>query len=108
MRVGIPSGRLSLPKVDQSRAILKHPRGGKLSPRYLGPSPILERMGSVAYRLDLPKGLTGIHDVFHILQPKKYYPDSEHVLNEEPLQVQLDLSYVEKPVKIIERIVKKI
>jgi hypothetical protein len=68
---------------------------------YLGPFSIFEIVGPIAYHLDLPDGLTGMHDVFHILQLKKYNPDSEHVLNEEPLQLQPNLSYVEKPVKIL-------
>jgi hypothetical protein len=85
-----------------------HPRRGKLSPRYLGPFPIMERVRLVAYKLDLPKGLTRIHDAFHISQLKKYNLDPEYVLNEEPLQCQQDLSYMEKPVKIIERSVKEL
>jgi hypothetical protein len=95
-------------KLTPSRGILRHPKGGKLSPRYLGPFPILERIGPVAYRLDLPDGLIGIHDVFHVSQLKKYRPDAEHVLNEEPLLLQPNLSYVEKPVKIIEKSVKEL
>jgi hypothetical protein len=94
-------------KSTPSRGILKYPKGGKLSPRYLGPFPILERVGPVAYMLDLLEGLTGIHNVFHVSQLKIYNLDSHHVLNEEPLQLQLDLSYVEKPVKIIERSMKE-
>jgi hypothetical protein len=58
--------------------------------------------------LDLPDGLIRILDVFHISQLKKYNPDAEHVLNEEPLQLQPDLSYMEKLVKIIERSMKEL
>jgi hypothetical protein len=78
-------------KLIPSRGILRHLRGGKLSPWYLGPFSILERVGPVAYKLDLPAGLTRIHnvfyDVFYVSQRKKYDPDSEHVLNEEPSQL---------------------
>jgi hypothetical protein len=93
-------------KLTPSRGILKHPKGGKLSPKYLGPFPILERVGPVTYRLDLPDGLTRTHDVFHVSWLKKYNPDFEHVLNEEPLRFQPNLSYVEKPI-IIEQSVKE-
>jgi hypothetical protein len=45
---------------------------GKLAPRYIGPSKILERRGEVAYRLELPVNLSNVHDVFHVFQFKKY------------------------------------
>jgi hypothetical protein len=79
-----------------------------LSPQYLRLFPILERMGPVAYRLNLPDGLTGIHDVFHISQLKKYNPDIEHVLNKELLQLQPNMSYVEKSVKVVEQSVNEL
>jgi hypothetical protein len=40
---------------------------GKLAPRYIGPFPILEKCGTVAYKFDLPPSLTGVHDIFHVL-----------------------------------------
>jgi hypothetical protein len=95
-------------KLTPSRGIFRHPKGGKLSPRYLGPFPIFERVGPVAYRLELPNGLTGIHHVFHISQLKKYNPDSEHVLNNEPLHLQTNFSHLDKLVKIIERSAKEL
>jgi hypothetical protein len=44
---------------------------GKLSPRYIGPFPILEKCGTVAYKLELPPSLAGVHDIFHVSQLKK-------------------------------------
>jgi hypothetical protein len=58
--------------------------------------------------MDLPDGLTGIHNVFHASQLKKYRLDADHVLNEEPLMLQPDLSYVEKPVQILKWSVKEL
>jgi hypothetical protein len=68
----------------------------------------LERVGAVAYRLELPDGLTGIHDVFPVSQLKKYNSDPEHVLNEEPLQLMPNLSYMEKPKEILEKSIKEL
>jgi hypothetical protein len=101
-------GELVFLKLSPSRGILRLSRGGKLSPRYLGPFPIFERIGPVAYKLDLPDGRTGIQNVFHVSQLKKYNPNAEHILNEEPLELQPDLPYVEKPVRILEKSIKKL
>jgi hypothetical protein len=62
----------------------------------------------VAYRLELPDGLTRIHDVFQVSQLKKYNPDPEHVLNEEPLHLLLNLSYTKKPKEVLEYSVKEL
>ena len=77
-------------------------KSGKLSPRYVGPYEILERVGDVAYRLALPPTLSKLHDVFHVSQLRKYISDPSHVLDVESLQVREDLSYEEVPVRIVD------
>ena len=64
--------------------ILRHylyGKQGKLSLRYIGPFEILERVGTVAYRLALPPSLSGVHEVFHVSVLRKYTPDPTHVVD---------------------------
>ncbi|GAV59055.1 Chromo domain-containing protein [Cephalotus follicularis] len=75
---------------------------GKLSPRYIGPFEILERIGEVAYRLALPPNLSHIHNVFHVSLLRKYMANPSHFLRVEPMQVHEDLSYNEQPVEILD------
>ena len=53
------------------RSVRRFNMKGKLAPRYIGPFKILERRGEVAYQLELPESLVGVHDVFHVSQLKK-------------------------------------
>ena len=53
----------------------------KLSPRFIGPFEILERIGTVAYRLALPPSMSGVHEVFHVSMLQKYTPDPAHVVD---------------------------
>ena len=75
----------------------------KLALRYVRPFEILDRIGSVAYRLALPPVLKRIHNVFHVSQLRKYIPDPDHIIAYEPLQIQNDMSYTEEPVQILDR-----
>ncbi|WVZ52013.1 LOW QUALITY PROTEIN: hypothetical protein U9M48_003109 [Paspalum notatum var. saurae] len=85
-------------KVSPMRGIHRFNMKGKLAPRYIGPFKILKKKGEVAYRLELPPSLSGVHDVFHLKKclrvPKKQAPL-------EGLEVQEDLTYTEHSVKIL-------
>ncbi|KAL0560316.1 hypothetical protein IC582_000717 [Cucumis melo] len=90
-------------KLSPWRGVIRFGRKGKLSPRYIGPYQITERVGPAAYRLELPIELARIHDVFHVSMLRKYIPDPSHVLQDQPVELKEDLSYVEEPVQILDR-----
>ncbi|KAL0561349.1 hypothetical protein IC582_001774 [Cucumis melo] len=93
-------------KVAPMRGVVRFERRGKLSPRFVGPFEILERIGPVAYRLALPPSLSTVHDVFHVSMLRKYVSDPSHVVDYEPLEIDENLSYVEQPVEVLAREVK--
>ena len=69
----------------------------------MGPFEIIQKIGQVAYKLELPSHLGGMHNVFHISRLKKYNPDPQHVLVTEEIQLHDDLTYKEEPVEILDR-----
>jgi hypothetical protein len=77
---------------------------GKLAPRYIVPYQIHARRGEVAYQLSLPENLSAVHDVFHVSQLKKCLRVPEEQLPMEDLEVQEDLTYIEKPTQILETV----
>ncbi|WVZ71001.1 hypothetical protein U9M48_019628 [Paspalum notatum var. saurae] len=89
-------------KVSPMRGIRRFNMKGKLAPRCIGPFKIVERKGEVAYKLELPSNLSGIHNVFHVSQLKKCLRVPEEQAPLEGLDVQEDLTYTEHPVKILE------
>lgn len=75
---------------------------GKLAPRYIGPYPIIDRRGEVAYQLELPTELTGVHDVFHVSQLRKCLRVPEEQIPLQMIDIQKDLTYEERPIRILD------
>ena len=82
---------------------MRFEKRGKLSPRYIGPYEIVDKVGEVAYRLGLPSELANIHDVFHVSLLRKYIANPSHILKEQPIQLKENLTYEEHPVEILDR-----
>ena len=95
-------GEQVLLKVSPAKGVIKFRLRGKLNPRYVGPFEILERIGDMAYRLALPTSLDGVHNVFYVSMLRKYVRDPEQIVELEPLNVQPNLTSVEKPVRIVD------
>jgi hypothetical protein len=89
-------------KVSPMRSVKRFNMKGKLAPRYVGPFKVITRRGEVAYQLELPENLSGVHDVFHVSQLKKCLRVPEEQIPLEELTVKEDLTYEEFPIKILE------
>ncbi|GJS96778.1 putative reverse transcriptase domain-containing protein [Tanacetum coccineum] len=81
---------------------------GKLNPRYVGPFKVLEKVGSVANKLELPQELSRVHNTFHVSNLKKCDSDEPFVVPLEGLHVDDKLRFVEEPVEIMDREVKRL
>ena len=83
--------------------MIRFRKKGKLSPRFIGPYEVLEKIIPVEYRLALPPKLAKLHDVFHVSMLRKYCSDESHILLVQEIQVQEDFSYDEEPKAILVR-----
>jgi hypothetical protein len=90
-------------RVSPMKGVKRYGVKGKLAPRYIGPFPILEKCGTVAYKLDLPPSLTGVHDIFHVSQLKKCLKAPVDIVLPEVAPLEADLSYLEHPTKILDQ-----
>ena len=84
------------------RGVVRFGKRGKLSPRFIGPFEILERVGTVAYYLALPSSLSSVHEVFHVSILRKYTPNPAHVGDWGEITVDTDGTFVEGPICIMD------
>jgi hypothetical protein len=90
-------------KVSPMKGVKRFGVKGKLTPRYIGPFSILEKCGKVAYKLELPPSLVGVHDIFHVSQLKKCLKAPVDVVLPEVAPLETDLTYAEHPIKILDQ-----
>ena len=89
-------------KVIPKRGVVRFDKHEKLSPRFIGPFEMLERIGTVAYRLALPPSMSGVHEVFHVSMLWKYTPDPAHVVDWGQIEIDTDGTFEERPVCIVD------
>jgi hypothetical protein len=90
-------------KVSPMNGVKRFGVKGKLSPRYIGPFPILEKCGKVAYKLELPPSLVRVHNIFHVSQLKKCLKAPVDVVLSEVAPLEMDLTYPKHPIKILDQ-----
>ncbi|GKG10026.1 hypothetical protein Tco_0338772, partial [Tanacetum coccineum] len=101
-------GNYVLLKVSPWKSVVHFGKKGKLAPRFVRTFEIIEKIGPVAYMLDFPEELDGVHDMFHVSNLKKClaYPTLQVPLDE--IQVDAKLNFMEEPVEILEMEFKKL
>ncbi|GJY25853.1 RNA-directed DNA polymerase, eukaryota [Tanacetum coccineum] len=90
-------------KVSPWKGVVRFGKRGKLNPRYVGPFKVLERIGSVAYKLELPQELSRVHNTFHVSNLKKCYSDEPLAVPLEGLHIDDKLQFVEEPIESLDR-----
>ena len=90
-------------KVSPMKGVNRFGVKGKLAPRYIGPFPIIDQCGQVAYRLKLTEWLSGVHNVFHVSQLKKCLRVPDPVQDFEDVELELDLTYAEYPIRVLDQ-----
>ncbi|GJX82348.1 putative reverse transcriptase domain-containing protein [Tanacetum coccineum] len=95
-------------RIQVARDFQKSYADGKLNPRYIGPFKVLAKFGTIAYKLELPQQLSKVHSTFHVSNLKKCLSDESLVIPLDEIQIDDKLHFVEEPVKIIDREVKRL
>ena len=90
------------------KGVIQFQKRGKLNPRYIGSFKILEKIGLVAYHLELPPKLDRIHNVFHVSMLRKYVPDPSDMLEAPPIELNEDLSFKVQLAGIVDQGMKEL
>jgi hypothetical protein len=98
-----PVGDYVYLKVSPMKGISRFGVKGKLAPRYIGPFPLLEQCGPVAYRLQLPETLSAVHNVFHVSQLKKCLQVPDQTIEVTDIALKPDLTYSEHPIRVLDQ-----
>nr|GEW40793.1 putative reverse transcriptase domain-containing protein [Tanacetum cinerariifolium] len=95
-------------KVSPWKGVVRFGKRGKLNPRYVRPFKVLAKVGKVAYKLELPQELSRVHHTFHVSNLQKCYSDEPLVMPLEGVHIDDTLQFVEEPVEIMEREIKRL
>ncbi|KAD4889454.1 hypothetical protein E3N88_21527 [Mikania micrantha] len=95
-------------KVSPWKGIVRFGKKGKLSPRYVGPFKITKRIGPVAYQLELPEEMAGVHEVFHVSNLRKCLADESLLMPLQDVEVNEKLKFIEQPIQIEDRREKRL
>ncbi|GJS67572.1 putative reverse transcriptase domain-containing protein [Tanacetum coccineum] len=95
-------------KVSPWKEVIRFGKRGKLNPRYIGPFKIIAKVGTIAYRLELPEQLSKVHSTFHVLNLKKCMSDNPLAIPLDEIQVDDKLHFIEEPIEIIDCEVKRL
>ncbi|GJT29214.1 putative reverse transcriptase domain-containing protein [Tanacetum coccineum] len=101
-------GDYVLLKVSPWKGVVRFRKKGKLTPRFVGPFEIIEKVGPMAYRVDFPEKLNEVHDTFHVSNLKKCLADPTLQVPLDEISVDAKLNFVEEPMEILEREFKKL
>ncbi|GKD56747.1 putative reverse transcriptase domain-containing protein [Tanacetum coccineum] len=94
-------------EVSPWKGVVRFGKRGKLNPRYVGQFKVLEKVGAVAYKLELPQELSKVHNMFHVSNLKKCHANEPLVVPLDGLHIDDKLHFVEEPVEIMDREVKR-
>ncbi|KAJ9566977.1 hypothetical protein OSB04_002943 [Centaurea solstitialis] len=95
-------------KVSHWKGVIRFGEKVKLSPRYIGPYKIIQRIGAVAYKLEFPDELSGVHSTFHVSNLQKCLVEPDTAIPLQKIQVDPNLNFMEEPIAVVDQRVRKL